>query len=106
MIKSSILKSFNQNLKEAFNIDGLFQSDRVIYSFYSMGVLQFSQNKILQFTIISLGIYENKQVCYMQGNPVFSVIHPPPSISSNAKVNESEGNLLKYKVLLKLVVLY
>lgn len=26
----------------------------------------------------------------MQGNPVFSVIHPPPSISSNAKVNESE----------------
>ncbi len=28
----------------------------------------------------------------MQGNPIFSVIQPPPSKSSNDYVNESDGN--------------
>ena len=44
------------------------------------------------YSFLVKGVYPNSQRCYMLGNPVFSVSQPPPSISSNANSNESEGN--------------
>jgi len=36
-------------------------------------------------------VNSQKQICYMPGNPVFSCVNPPPSISNNLYINEDEG---------------